>query len=289
MGFTVYYKGNLKQPEDLTALFESVNRLVNKYGWRSSIVKEGLIIEIPESEGFSLCPQNGRIQGMTKFLSNDNTIDQFFEFLRLINPYFKKLDIDDDFGAWHNYIANFSIDKLPLFRELKEIEIIELANMFFLPKGSTSIFDMNQTQAIMMFIICKDLNEDLSKIVTMDNLLKKIDVRTKGWPDSDHYNFISIVDTWFLTKLHDKKGKPIERLQNKYNGSTIFSWFMGEIIFKFWGGSLGSKHQKPHRLIDDLNIKGINLDVPDNFLRLIYSAMEYCGGYRSDDLITRCK
>jgi hypothetical protein len=93
------------------------------------------------------------------------------------------------------------------------------------------------------------------------------------------------VDTWFLTKLKDKKGNPIKRTTGD---SRVFAWFMCEAIFEFWGGSLGKKHQKLNRFIDNLEKQNIDINTPEYFLRLIYSVMEYCGGFRADNLIIRC-
>jgi hypothetical protein len=71
------------------------------------------------------------------------------------------------------------------------------------------------------------------------------------------------------------------------NSSTIFAWVLAEMIFNFWGGSFGSKHEIIHHFIVNLQKQSVDFNnKPENFLRLVYSVMEYCGGYRSDILIS---
>jgi hypothetical protein len=289
MSFTLSYKGNLKQYDDLTDLYKTVNNISKKYGWHCSIEEKCISIDIPNCETFILNPENGKINGWVKFLSccDNETIEHFFDLLREIKPYFKSLTIDDDMGMWYNYIAKFTNEKLPQFRELKDLEKEELYNWFNLPKGSTSIFGMEQTHAVIMFMVCKDLSDNLLEPMTKDILFGKVDEKKKEgplWSSGEQYQFIEVVDTWFLRKLKDKKGNPIKE---KNHGGAVFSWFFGEIIFEFWAGSLGKKHESLNRFLDYLEKQKIDFNIPENFLRLIYSTMEYCGGYRSDDLIIR--
>lgn len=298
MGLALSYKGNLKQPDNLKDLFAAATEFANVHGWHCSTFERELHINVPDCEPFLLRPQDGKIHGWIKFWCDDETLEQLFELLRAIKPYFKRLNVDDDVGAWHNYIARFSKEKLPVFRELKDIEREELANWFYLPKGSTTIFGMEQIKAVLMFMVCKDLSDDLTKPMTKDILLEMIDDRVGRWPDDDVFNFMHIVETWFITKLNDKKGNSIKVKTGNTDGSRLFAWFMTEIIIGFWGGSLGSKHQRLNRFVDSLQKQGIvsridslsiSFDTSANFLRFVYSTMEYCGGFRSENLITRCQ
>ena len=101
------------------------------------------------------------------------------------------------------------------------------------------------------------------------------------------FQFMAVAETWFITKLRDKNGNAIVNEKGKTNSSLVFAWLMTEMIFSFGGGSLGYKHEKLHRFVDDLIIKGVDFDEPENFVRLVYSVIEYLGGYRSEDLINR--
>lgn len=287
MGLTIFYKGRLKEPNDLTEIFYIIESISNKYKWPFTMEEEGCCVEIPDCESFIVRPQNGMVNGWVKYWCSDETLVHLYEMLREIRPYFRRLDVHDDYGAWDDYIAKFSKTKQIPFRELKAIEKEELDRWFDLPEGSTSIFPMEQPHAIMMFMLCKDMSDDLSKPMKKVDFEHKIDPRTKGWEIDEPFQFIAIAESWFLNILLDKKGNSPKHTQQWELNALIFAWVMGEIIFGFSGGSLGSKHQKIIRFIDYLQKKGVKLDAPENFLRLIYSLMEYCGGYRPDALITK--
>jgi len=166
MSITIFYKGNLKQPNDLSDFFSTAIQVVSKYNWSYTYDHNNTMlgIDIPNCETLLFRPENGKISGFTKYWGEDQeTLQHFFEILREIKPYFKRFDVKDDFGLWNDYISQFSKNSSPPFRELKDIEKAEFIRCFDLPKGSNSIFGMNQAQAVLMAMICKDMNRDLSQ------------------------------------------------------------------------------------------------------------------------------
>ena len=164
MGFTVFYEGNLKKPDDLQGLFDTASGISDKYGWPYSVENGRMNIDIPDFEPFILHPQNGEVDGWVKYWGSDNeALMQLFELLREIKLKFQKLEVDDDYGVWHDYMAQFSKDEFPPFRELKDIELAEFAHGFYLPKGSTTIWGLGQPEEILMHMICKDLKDSYLK------------------------------------------------------------------------------------------------------------------------------
>jgi hypothetical protein len=286
MSITIYYKGNLKNPEEISSLLAIVKAHAEKNNWTQSIFDTGISVDIPSSETLTFDSQGGKISGFVKYLGGEqDTLEKIFEILKDIKPLFKRLDVDDDFGMWHNYRAKFGTDTLPPFRDLSADEKEELSRWFDLPKGSTSLFGMSQTQAIIMFMVCKDMNDNPQVPLSKEKLLSQIDERITTFSKEmlagdDVLQFIAVVEMWFLNKLVDKHSRALVYAVGKTNGCTIFAWLMAEIIYGFGGGSLGSRHQKLHRFIDYLIAQGYDFDEPEIFLRVIYSAMEYLGGYR---------
>jgi len=288
MSITIYYRGNI---DNVYGLIDVVIRLSNEFEWTLTNTCENVCVNIPNCEELVLS-KNDNISGFIKYSGeNQETLYHIFEFFRKIEPYFEKFQINDDFGLWDNYISQFSKHKLPYFRELKENEKAELNRGFDLPKGSNSIFGMGQAQAVLMFIISKDMNDGLTIPFTLDSLMELVDERCKQMLILDLndccFQLMGIAETWFLTKLYDNCGNAIKMKKGKMSECTLFGWFMAEIIFGFNGGYLGGKHQKLRCFLDELNKQNIDFNNTENFLRLIYSVIEYLGGFRPDRSINR--
>lgn len=263
-----------------------------QYNWRIyKNLSDGIEVDVPDSETLSFVFENGKINSFVKYCGSDNIVlEQIFDVLWSIKPFFVRLEVRDDFGLWYKYISQFNKDKFPPFRELKEIEKAELERWFDLPIGQNSIFSMTETEAILMFMICKDMNDQLINPLVKEDLLTNIDSRIRLLPmyedDYDH-QFIGIVTNWILKKLRDKSGKPIGYNTKNWDNSDVFAWLMAEKIFGFWGGNLGSMHSKLCRYVNHLEAQGYDLDDKIIFLRFIYSTLEYLKFYRSNELINR--
>lgn len=290
MSVTIFYKGSLKYLENISTLFDTAIERANKFGWSYAKDDVALSIEIPNGEVLLLQPQNGKISGFVKCVDDNNEIlEHLFELFYVLKSYFKRLMIEDDFGLWNNYISRFSKSPMPNFRELKDMEKAELKRGFDLPQGYNSVFNINQVQDILMQIICKDMSNDLTKPLNLEKLLSLVDSECgqmlKLDANNQCFQFMAIAETWFLTKLVNKSGIPLK--EGKSNGHILFGWFMAEIIFGFGGGSLGSKHQRLRRFVDGLLVRDVDFSNPENFLRLVYSVIEYLGGYRTEAVIIR--
>lgn len=294
LSITIFYKGNLKQPDDISDFVQIIEEKVEQHNW--SVLKSdsnGIAVDIPECETLIFNLEKGKLNNFVKYIGQDTVVlENIFDTLLAAKPFFKRLMVTDDFGMWDKYVSQFSKDKFPPFRELKNIEKDELMRWFDLPKGSDSIFGMELAQAALMYMICKDMSRDLTVPLTKNALLSDIDERIIRVPKSveefdECFQFIAIVENWYLKRLVDKNGNAIDYLPDKTNDCTLFAWLTAEMIFGVCGGSLGSKHSKLHRYVDSLIAQGYDFKDNETFLRFIYSVVEYLGGYRIDDLIIR--
>lgn len=74
--------------------------------------------------------------------------------------------------------------------------------------------------------------------------------------------------------LRDKKGNSIVWKEKKENAATVFECAIVEILFGFWGGTLGSKYRKTKRFVRKIKGQGYDLNDCEMFLRFICSAIE---------------
>lgn len=300
MSYSIFYKGTLKQMDATDKFLNVLTTNAMRYEWLvRNAADGGIAVDIPDCEPLVFRFNDGRVNAWVKYFAHDTSataeIDKIFNLLWSVKPLFKRLEVHDEDGLWNDFSARQSTEKKIPLRELKGIEKAEIERCFDLPKGQTALYPMTDAQAVLMWMVCKDLNPHLEKPLELQDVINLVDSRIVlvGPPDEpieeqwDSTQFIAIIESWMLKKLTDKKGASLDFKENTANNFMYFSWLMAEIIFGFGGGNLGSKHSKLHRFVDSLLAQGYDLDDASTFLRLIYSALEYLGIYRPDTLIER--
>ncbi len=131
MSSTIYYKGTLKDSGSAEALYDAV--LQQSAGMNCKIVKEEDSFYIEFAEGMSepllFRLVNRKINWFCKW-SNPANPDEYYKIFDLfiaIKPFFKSLRVDDDEGAWQDYLLKSKPCKIKL-RELSgpaEIGLLE--------------------------------------------------------------------------------------------------------------------------------------------------------------------
>lgn len=121
MSSTIYYKGTLKECSTFEDLYEVVCR--QSTDLHCKIVKEedAFYLEFAEgqSEPLLFRLNNGKINWFCKW-NNPGNPDEYYKIFDLfisIKPLFKSLRVDDDEGAWNEYLLNSKPCKIHL-REL---------------------------------------------------------------------------------------------------------------------------------------------------------------------------
>ncbi len=303
MSYSIFYKGTLNPSSDRGELLHTVAAHASQYKWIVQSSADGnIVIEIPDCEPLVFFFNDGQVDKWVKCFAQGASanieIEKIFDLLWGVKPLFKALDVQDDDGLWDAYVARRSPEKMIFLRELKDSEVAELKRDFDLPREQTSIFRMTKTKAVLMWMICKDMNPNLQNPLQKQEVLKCVDPRAivAGPPDEpiekqeEYVQFIAVVESWILSKLTDEAGAPLPFKKGAINSCTYFSWVMAEIIFGFGGGILGSEHSKLHRFVESILQQGYDLEDEATFLRMIYSILEYVKVYRPDALIerTRC-
>jgi hypothetical protein len=298
MSITIYYKGNLKEPENIAGLMNAIREYSQPLGWEIVGLKgvEGIYVDIPDTVNIAFAPRDGWIDDFAKSTDDsEETLDEIFGLFRSIKPFFKRLHIEDDYGLWNDYIARYSKEKFPQFRELKSCEKEELNRYFDLPEGSDSIFGMSNAEAVVMFMLMKDMSDDLAVVMTEEKLLSlTISLTPQIQPLPEIFMkslkssvFITVCENWLVTKMEDKNGAPLINRRELWHNSEIFAHVMAVIIFKGGVGMAEYKYSKLLRFMDRLTRQGHELSERENFLRFAYVCMEYLGIYRPERLIDR--
>jgi hypothetical protein len=269
----------------------------------------GIGIDIPDFEPFRFFFEKRRIDTWVKYFGETNEqLDEVCLLLWSIKPFFKRLDVHDDEGYWYDFAAKRKNERFPTFRELSDIEVAEYNRGFDLPHGTAVVFNdvhplfpLGNAPAVLVNMVYKDMNPNLSELRTKEDLFKDMDERVIrfGPPDEkledsrELVQFEAVVENWILKKLINKQGQNYgETYINKSkacNDWANFSWLMREILYRSFGGILSAKHSKLHRFVDKLLRDGYSFEDEIVFLRFIYSTLEYLGIYRPASLIERTK
>lgn len=118
MSSTIYYKGTLKDTSNVDELYDTVLR--QSSGMHCKIVKEEDSFYIEFSEGQSeplLFRLNNRKLNWFCKWNNPENPDEYYKIFDLfiaIKPFFKSLRVDDDEGAWQEYLLESKPCKIHL-------------------------------------------------------------------------------------------------------------------------------------------------------------------------------
>lgn len=317
MGHTVYYKGKLKEPDNITAFIETATSKAKECGWAVMELTDdipGIGFELPDSEPLMFMVKNGKIDDFTKYIGTDNkVVTNICDILWTLKPFFKRLEVNDDYGVWDEYVLTLTSKKYPPFRELTAIEKAELERNFDLPDDYELPFltprRASSAKNVLMKMICKDIGTG-SKAEMLDSmderlrgfysdLTKSIDeqiIDYQQYENSDvhvrlfksyqmEYDFNYMVQNWMLKKLTNKKGAQI--IYNPYKRSdltVVFALLMVECVIGSYSPGLGAKYTLLVKFRHYLMKQGYNFDEEESVLRYIYSVMDSLGCIRPDNL-----
>ena len=182
---------------------------------------------------------------------------------------------------------------MPKLRELTEDERKELENAFYLPQGSNSIWGMEKITLNLMWMILKDINEDLKEPLNEEKILKMIQEEIKKMiPDESMKDFVfqALIIYWLVTKCecNDKRSNSKDNRYFPNYSYYTFSYIMMELGFNLSGcGNLNKEYVNTYKFIQYLEDKKYDLDDREISLRFIYSVMEYLKIKRPEYLIKR--
>lgn len=296
MGFIIYYRGTLSPLCTMSDVADGISGIVNENKWTMNSNGDEISIDIPDFDTIRFDRVDGKTIGYIRYRGEKkDVIYPIVELLNKVRPYFSKFRVDEEPGLWDKYnvrpSTQFQKDVSPMFRELTDIEKAEFNRGFDLPAGYKPVWNVKKSHQVLLDMICKDMSGDLSKVMTLDKIMELVDDRCESFlkreNNGDDLKFMAVAETWFITKIRNESGREINKSTNRTSTCLVFAWFMTEVIFGFKGGSLGFEHQRLHRLMKQFANAGADFDNPEDFLRLVYTAIEVLEAYRPDELINR--
>lgn len=276
MSCTIFYKGKLKKKYLISEFFEIIINDISINGWKYSIEDNTLIIDYDNSisEPLIFKFNDHEFNGFCKVISEDNNIyELIFNLFYENKSLFYRLDIDDDFGLWNDFIAK----KEPCKIKLRDLTDKELEFILKFDKNISSI-------DVLYSIIANDITGNSTKENIYELLVSNINPNVPSYDaNSSSTNIFCILETWLYKVMQYKDYGYIKDISMETKGLIndiqVFSFGIAECVLFVCGGCIGTKQSQIRKLyMQEVYNKKINIQ-KDHILmyRFVLSVLDYLG------------
>ena len=275
---TIYYKGKLKKKYNPMDLFNKIIENINDTKWNYEIRNENnLTITInAKSEPLNFYFENSCINNFCKVNVENNeefvrVLDLFFD----VHNMFFKFELQDDYGAWNDYLANKNPCKIK-FRELTSEEMKRVKK-----------FDKisNTSKNILLRIIGESIKKNKNDEISYQYLIDNINPNITGYcfASMEGLELFAILETWVFETMTYKNFGRVSEIDKNTRGLisciNAFTFGISETLFGLCGGSTGDKQAQIRKFYIQ-KIANKHLDIQKDSILMyqyIVSILDYLG------------